>query len=99
MQLSERDIMLRVVDHAWKEHLLALDHLKEGINLRGYGQRDPKQEYKKESYELFQTMKERVEDTLLKTLFRLEPMNEQQMEEERRSEERRVGKGWRCRGE
>jgi preprotein translocase subunit SecA len=83
MRAFERDIMLRVVDHAWKEHLLALDHLKEGINLRGYGQRDPKQEYKKESYELFQTMKERVEDTLLKTLFRLEPMNEQQMEEER----------------
>ena len=83
MRAFERDIMLRVVDHAWKEHLLALDHLKEGINLRGYGQRDPKQEYKKESYELFQTMKERVEDTLLKTLFRLEPMTEQQMEEER----------------
>ncbi|HET9768717.1 MAG TPA: preprotein translocase subunit SecA, partial [Thermoanaerobaculia bacterium] len=48
MQLFERDIMLRVVDHAWKEHLLGLDHLKEGINLRGYAQRDPKQEYKKE---------------------------------------------------
>jgi preprotein translocase subunit SecA len=84
MRLFERDIMLRVVDHAWKEHLLALDHLKEGINLRGYGQRDPKQEYKKESYEAFQTMKERVEDSILKTLFRMEPMTEEQMEEERR---------------
>jgi preprotein translocase subunit SecA len=84
MRAFERDVMLRVVDHAWKEHLLALDHLKEGINLRGYGQRDPKQEYKRESYELFQTMKERVEDSLLKTLFRLEPMTEEQLEEERR---------------
>ncbi|HEV8238866.1 MAG TPA: preprotein translocase subunit SecA [Thermoanaerobaculia bacterium] len=84
MAAFERDIMLRVVDHAWKEHLLALDHLKEGINLRGYGQRDPKQEYKKESYEAFQTMKERVEDSILKTLFRMEPMTEEQMEEERR---------------
>ena len=84
MRLFERDIMLRVVDHAWKEHLLALDHLKEGINLRGYGQRDPKQEYKKESYEAFQLMKERVEDSILKTLFRMEPMTEEQMEEERR---------------
>jgi preprotein translocase subunit SecA len=84
MALFERDIMLRVVDHAWKEHLLALDHLKEGINLRGYAQRDPKQEYKKESYEAFQTMKERIEDSILRTLFRMEPMNEEQMEEERR---------------
>ncbi len=84
MQLFERDIMLRVVDHAWKEHLLGLDHLKEGINLRGYAQRDPKQEYKKESYEAFQEMKERIEDQILKTLFRMEPMTEDQMEEERR---------------
>jgi preprotein translocase subunit SecA len=84
MQLFERDIMLRVVDHAWKEHLLGLDHLKEGINLRGYAQRDPKQEYKKESYEAFQLMKERIEDQILKTLFRMEPMTEEQMEEERR---------------
>jgi preprotein translocase subunit SecA len=84
MQVFERDIMLRVVDHAWKEHLLGLDHLKEGINLRGYAQRDPKQEYKKESYEAFQLMKERIEDQILKTLFRMEPMTEEQMEEERR---------------
>jgi preprotein translocase subunit SecA len=84
MRAFERDIMLRVVDHAWKEHLLALDHLKEGINLRGYGQRDPKQEYKKESYDAFQTMKERIEDSILRTLFRLEPMTEEQIEEERR---------------
>jgi preprotein translocase subunit SecA len=68
---------------AWKDHLFALDHLKEGISLRGYGQRDPLQEYKKESYELFQALKERVEDTVVKTLFRLEPVSEQQLAEER----------------
>ncbi|HVS01882.1 MAG TPA: preprotein translocase subunit SecA [Thermoanaerobaculia bacterium] len=84
MQLFERDVMLRIVDHAWKEHLLALDSLKEGINLRGYGQRDPKQEYKRESYELFQAMKERIEDSILKTLFRAEPMTQEQLAEERR---------------
>jgi preprotein translocase subunit SecA len=83
MRAFERDIMLRVVDNAWKEHLLALDHLKEGINLRGYAQKDPKQEYKRESYELFQAMKERIEDSIIKTLFRLEPLNEEQIEEER----------------
>jgi preprotein translocase subunit SecA len=84
MRLLERDVMLRVVDQAWKDHLLALDHLKEGIGLRGYGQRDPKQEYKKESFDLFQAMKERIEDTVTKTLFRLEPVSEEQMAEQRR---------------
>jgi preprotein translocase subunit SecA len=76
--------MLRIVDQSWKDHLLALDHLKEGIGLRGYGQRDPKNEYKRESYELFTGMKERIEDTTLKTLFRLEPISQEQMEERRR---------------
>jgi preprotein translocase subunit SecA len=83
MRALERDVMLRVVDGAWKDHLLALDHLKEGISLRGYGQRDPKQEYKRESFELFQAMKERIEDTIIKALFRLEPVSEEQMAEER----------------
>ncbi len=87
MRVFERDIMLRVADHSWKDHLLALDHLKEGIGLRGYGQRDPLNEYKKESYDLFQSMKDRVEDTVIKTLFRLEPVSEEQMAEERRRQE------------
>jgi preprotein translocase subunit SecA len=83
-RLFERDVMLRVLDQSWKDHLLALDHLKEGIGLRGYGQRDPKQEYKRESFELFQEMKERVEDQIIKTLFRLEPVSEGQLAEQRR---------------
>ena len=52
--------MLQIVDVQWKDHLYSLDHLKEGIGLRGYGQRDPLVEYKKESFALFQDMKERV---------------------------------------
>jgi len=88
LRMLERDVLLRYVDLAWKDHLLALDHLKEGIGLRGYGQRDPLQEYKKESYELFQALKERVEDTAIKTLFRMEPVSEQQLEEERQRRER-----------
>ncbi|MCZ7650719.1 MAG: preprotein translocase subunit SecA [Thermoanaerobaculia bacterium] len=83
MQVLERDVMLRFVDLAWKDHLLALDHLKEGIGLRGYGQRDPLNEYKRESYELFSELKERVEDTVVKTLFRLEPVSEQKMADQR----------------
>ena len=53
----ERDIMLQIVDQQWKDHLYSLDHLKEGIGLRGYGQRDPLVEYKKESFALFQDMR------------------------------------------
>jgi|CXWL01.1.fsa_nt_gi preprotein translocase subunit SecA len=88
MRYVERDLLLRVVDHAWKEHLLSLDHLKEGIGLRGYGQRDPLQEYKKESFELFQGMKERVEDTVLRNLFRVEPVSQEQLAERRQREQR-----------
>ena len=58
LQRVERDIMLQIVDAQWKDHLYSLDHLKEGIGLRGYGQRDPLVEYKKESFELFQAMKD-----------------------------------------
>jgi preprotein translocase subunit SecA len=74
MRLHEKFVMLQVVDQQWKDHLLALDHLKEGIGLRGYGQRDPLVEYKKESFELFTLMKERVEDQFVQYLFRLQPV-------------------------
>ncbi len=69
----ERDIMLQVVDTQWKDHLYSLDHLKEGIGLRGYGQRDPLVEYKKESFELFQGMKERVDEEIVRYLWWLRP--------------------------
>jgi preprotein translocase subunit SecA len=74
MRLHERFVMLQVVDQQWKDHLLAIDHLKEGIGLRGYGQRDPLVEYKKESFELFTLMKERIEDQFVQYLFRLQPV-------------------------
>ena len=74
MRLHEKFVMLQVVDQQWKDHLLAIDHLKEGIGLRGYGQRDPLVEYKKESFELFTLMKERIEDQFVQWLFRLQPV-------------------------
>jgi preprotein translocase subunit SecA len=83
----EKAIMLHAVDVAWKDHLLALDHLKEGIGLRGYGQRDPLNEYKKESFDLFQEMKDRIEDDIVQKLFRYEPVSEEQMAEQRRRRE------------
>jgi preprotein translocase subunit SecA len=70
----ERDIMLQIVDAQWKDHLYSLDHLKEGIGLRGYGQRDPLVEYKKESFALFQQMRDRVEEEMVRYLWRLMPM-------------------------
>jgi preprotein translocase subunit SecA len=71
-----RDIMLQIVDGQWKDHLYSLDHLKEGIGLRGYGQRDPLVEYKKESFQLFQAMKERVDEEIVRYLWWLRPMLE-----------------------
>ncbi|MEP7012688.1 MAG: preprotein translocase subunit SecA [Acidobacteriota bacterium] len=87
MRSFERAIMLHAVDVAWKDHLLALDHLKEGIGLRGYGQRDPLNEYKRESYELFESMRSRVQDDILSKLFHFEPVTEEDMAEQRRRRE------------
>jgi preprotein translocase subunit SecA len=72
----ERDIMLQVVDQQWKDHLYSLDHLKEGIGLRGYGQRDPLVEYKKESFDLFQAMKDRIDEESVRYMWRLRPIVE-----------------------
>ncbi len=74
LQRVERDIMLQIVDQHWKDHLYSLDHLKEGIGLRGYGQRDPLVEYKKESFALFQAMKERIDEEIVRYLWWLRPI-------------------------
>ena len=69
MREAERNIMLHVIDDQWKDHLLSMDHLKEGIGLRGYGQKDPLVEYKKESFKLFQDMMDRIEDETVRYLY------------------------------
>lgn len=69
-------LMLYIIDTNWKEHLLNLDHLREGIGLRGYGQRDPLIEYKKESHMLFEEMISRTEEDIVKYIFILEPVEE-----------------------
>jgi preprotein translocase subunit SecA len=74
LQRVERDMMLQIVDAQWKDHLYSLDHLKEGIGLRGYGQRDPLVEYKKESFDMFQAMKERVDEEIVRYLWWLRPI-------------------------
>jgi len=72
----ERMVTLYILDNLWKDHLLAMDHLREGIGLRGYGQRDPLNEYKKESYELFMDMIDRLKTQVVETLFRLQVKEE-----------------------
>ena len=69
MRDAERNIMLHVIDDQWKDHLLSMDHLKEGIGLRGYGQKDPLVEYKKESYDLYKDMRDRIEDETVRFLY------------------------------
>jgi preprotein translocase subunit SecA len=74
---TERFIMLHVIDTQWKDHLLSMDHLKEGIGLRGYGQKDPLVEYKKESYQIFQDMMDRIEDETIRYLFFLQTSSDE----------------------
>ncbi|WP_455376911.1 preprotein translocase subunit SecA, partial [Petrachloros mirabilis] len=72
MRFLEKTFMLQVIDHHWKDHLLAMDHLRDGIGLRGYGQKDPLIEYKREGYDLFAAMMERIKADALDRLFRVQ---------------------------
>ncbi len=72
LRYLERMIMLQVVDSQWKDHLLAMDHLNEGIGLRGYGQKDPLIEYKREGFEMFEAMVERVKQQTVEYLYRVQ---------------------------
>jgi preprotein translocase subunit SecA len=72
MRQTERIVMLQVIDNQWKDHLLSMDELKQGIGNRAYGQKDPLVEYKKESYDLFTAMMDRIEDETVRYLFFLQ---------------------------
>ena len=69
----ERHILLDIVDAQWKDHLLTLDHLKEGIGLRGYGQKDPLVEFKREAFMLFEDMMDRIDTESVRFLFLVRP--------------------------
>jgi len=73
-------IMLQAIDSQWKDHLLSIDHLKEGIGLRGYGQKDPKQEYKKEAFELFMSMITRIRTEVVEKIFWVQLARERDVE-------------------
>ena len=72
MRRLEKDIMLKVLDNRWKEHLAAMDYLRQGIGLRGYAQKNPKQEYKREAFEMFQVMLEQIKTETISLISRAE---------------------------
>jgi preprotein translocase subunit SecA len=80
LRALERHEMLIVIDGQWKDHLLSIDHLKEGIGLRGYGQRDPLTEYKKEAFDLFQDMVERTKAAVVERLFKVQVVRDAPIE-------------------
>ncbi|ABO25311.1 preprotein translocase subunit SecA [Shewanella loihica] len=89
----EKAVMLQTLDGLWKEHLAAMDHLRQGIHLRGYAQKNPKQEYKRESFELFQQMLESLKHDVISILSKVQVQAQsdvEEMEERRRQEEAKV---------
>ncbi len=90
MRHVEKAIMLKVLDEQWKDHLANMDHLRQGIHLRGYAQKNPKQEYKRESFEMFSAMLDRVKHDVITLLSKIQVREESQvadLEEQRRSQQ------------
>jgi len=84
----ERSVMLQVIDNHWREHLAALDHLRQGIHLRGYAQKNPKQEYKREAIQLFSLMLQRVRDDVCKLLLTVKVQGREEVEAAEREAEK-----------
>ncbi len=80
MRLVEKEVMLKILDSQWKDHLAAMDHLRQGIHLRGYAQKDPKQEYKRESFELFSDMLDRIKQEVVTVISRVQIQSESDIE-------------------
>ncbi len=83
----ERHIILQTIDTRWKEHLLSMDHLKEGIGLRGYAQQDPLRIYQKEAFDMFQNLIDRVDEEIVEILFKIQISTESQADEMKQKEQ------------
>jgi preprotein translocase subunit SecA len=83
MREFERWIFMQIIDTQWKDHLLTIDHLKEGIGLRSYAQRDPLIEYKKESFNLFEELQQRIEEEAIRFIYQLKPVAEDKLEKQK----------------
>lgn len=96
MRQLENYIILQMIDSHWKDHLLAMDHLKEGIGLRGYGQKNPLDEYKKEGYNMFMALMDRVKEYIVATLMRVQLARQDELgelEHQHRQQEMEMGRG------
>lgn len=87
----ERSVMLQTVDRLWREHLAALDHLRQGIHLRGYAQKNPKQEYKREAFELFAAMLEAIKQEVTRVVMNVQIQSPEQLEQAAEQIEERGG--------
>jgi len=88
IRMFEKQVMLQILDNLWKEHLATMDHLRQGIHLRGYGQKNPKQEYKRESFGLFQELLNNIKKETIRVLSHVKVRQEdevREMEEQRRA--------------
>jgi len=90
MRHLEKAVMLQELDRHWREHLAAMDYLRQGIHLRAYAQKNPKQEYKREAFELFGALLERIKHDTVSLLSRLQVRNEAEIEEQERERERQM---------
>jgi len=86
----ERMVVLQVVDNLWKEHLLAMDHLKEGIGLRGYGQQNPLVVYKREGFDMFMEMIERIKEEAIRFLFRIQVVRPEEMAAKEKARQEKI---------
>jgi preprotein translocase subunit SecA len=80
MRHFEKSVMLQILDNSWKEHLSAMDYLRKGIHLRGYAQKDPKQEYKREAFEMFTSLLEHIKYEVTRILFRVQVHEEEDVQ-------------------
>jgi preprotein translocase subunit SecA len=80
LQHFEKSVMLQVLDTSWKEHLAAMDYLRQGIHFRGYAQKDPKQEYKREAFEMFTNLLEHIKYEVIEILFKVQVRQEEDVQ-------------------
>ena len=92
MRQIEKAIMLQQLDAHWREHLAAMDYLRQGIHLRGYAQKNPKQEYKREAFEMFTAMLERIKLDTVPMLSRMQVRSQEEIDRKRKSVDERMAR-------
>ncbi len=92
MRYIEKEIMLRTLDQHWREHLAAMDYMRQGIYLRGYAQKDPKQEYKREAFDLFSGMLDRIKSDTVTSVSKIQVRSQEEIEREETERQRRLAR-------